>query len=117
MGQSGADDATAASRVDRLQTVLNDQPGAEAQGPHEPVQDDTAVLWQTLRHMMGRPKAAPVAQLQALADSLEPTGAGALAQYYLGVAAMRAGDVQTGRAAWQAAAEGGMATPWFGRQP
>ena len=113
MGQSGADDATAASRVDRLQTVLNDQAGGEVQVPDEPVQDDTAVLWQTLRRMMERPKAAPVAQLRALADSLEP--AGALAQYYLGVAAMRAGDVETGRAAWQAAAEGGMATR--GRTP
>ena len=112
MGQSGANDATAAAKADRLQTVLNDQPGVEAQAPDEPVQDDTAVLWQTLRHMMERPKAAPVAQLRTLADSLEPTGAGTLAQYYLGVAAMRAGDAETGRSAWQAAAAAGMATPW-----
>ena len=90
------------------------QPGAElrVQTSDGPFWDDTAALWQTLHDMKEHPKAAPVTQLRALADSLEPTGAGALAQYYLGVAAMRTGDVETGRAAWQAAAEAGMATPW-----
>ena len=86
-------------------------------GPREqtadgPFRDDTPALWQTLHDMRDRPKAAPVAQLRALADGLEPTGARAVAQYYLGVAAMRVGDVETGRTAWQAAAEAGMATPW-----
>ena len=114
MGQSGANDAAEATTpdVDALQAVLN---GVESrtQTSDGPSRDDTAVLWQTLRRMMEQPKAAPVAQLRALADGLEPTGgAGAVAQYYLGVAAMRAGDVETGRAAWQAAAEAGMVTPW-----
>ena len=117
MGQSGANDATAAAKADRLQTVLNDQPGVEAQGPDEPVQDDAAVLWQTLRRMMGRPKAAPVAQLRTLADSLEPTGAGTLAQYYLGVAAMRGrrrGDRADGLAG---SGRGRHGDPVVGRQP
>ena len=91
------------------------QPDAEprARTSDGPFRDDTSVLCQTLHDMRERPKTAPVAKLRALADSLEPTGgAGAVAQYYLGVAAMRTGDVETGRAAWQAAAEAGMATPW-----
>ena len=91
------------------------QPDAEprARTSDGPFRDDTSVLCQTLHDMRERPKTAPVAKLRALADSLEPTGgAGAVTQYYLGVAAMRAGDVETGRAAWQAAAEAGMATPW-----
>lgn len=114
-GQPGSDGSpqAAASKADALQTVLNDQPGVE---PRPPAADgawrsDAPALWQTLRHMMEQPKAAPVAELRALADGLEAT-AGAVARYYLGVAAMRAGDVETGRAAWQAAAEAGMATAW-----
>ena len=91
------------------------QPDAEprARTSDGPFRDDASALWQTLHDMREQPKAAPVAQLRALADSLEPTGgAGAVAQYYLGVAAMRTGDVETGRVAWRVAAEAGMATPW-----
>ena len=91
------------------------QPDAEprARTSDGPFRDDTSVLCQTLHDMRERPKAAPVAKLRALADGLEPTGgAGAVAQYYLGVAAMRTGDVETGRVAWRVAAEAGMATPW-----
>ena len=117
MGQPDADDSpeAAVSKVDDLQAVLKDQPGVELRtpAPDEPCRSDAAALWQTLRHMMAQPKAAPVAELQGLADRLEPTdSASAVARYYLGVAAMRAGDVETGRAAWQAAAEAGLATPW-----
>ena len=77
------------------------QPDAEprARTSDGPFRDDASALWQTLHDMREQPKAAPVAQLRALADSLEPTGgAGAVTQYYLGVAAMRTGDVETGRA-------------------
>ena len=90
------------------------QPDAEprAQAADDFFRDDTSALWQTLHDMKEQPKAAPVAQLRVLADSLEPTGAKAVAQYYLGVAAMRTGDVETGRAAWRVAADAGMATPW-----
>ncbi len=91
------------------------QPDAEprAQAADDFFRDDTSALWQTLHDMKEQPKAAPVAQLRVLADGLEPTdGAGAVTQYYLGVAAMRTGDVETGRAAWRVAADAGMATPW-----
>ena len=97
----------------RLARTAMEQPGVEPQASDGPFSDDVLTLRQILRDMQEQPKAAPMAELRALADSLEPTGsANALARYYLGVAAMRTGDVETGRAAWQAAAEAGMATPW-----
>lgn len=98
----------------RLARTAMTQPDAEppVQAADDLFRDGTSALWQTLLDMKQQHKAAPVSPLRELADSLESTGAKAVAQYYLGVAAMRTGDVETGRTAWQAAAEGGMETPW-----
>jgi tetratricopeptide (TPR) repeat protein len=65
-------------------------------------------FWLTLLHMKEKPKSAPVARLQAFADGITPSGARAIAQYYLGVGAMRQGDVETAQSAWRLAAEAGM---------
>src|SRR5262249_41923405 len=70
-------------------------------------------LWHTLLHMKDKSKAAPVAPLQTLAEGRGPAGGSAVVPYYLGVVALRAGDVQTAQSAWCLAAEAGMATPWF----
>lgn len=98
----------------RLARTAMEQPDAEprVQAADDFFHNDTSALWQTLLDMKQQPKAAPVAPLRELTDSLGSTGAKAVAQYYLGVAAMRTGDVETGRTAWQAAAESGMETPW-----
>jgi len=66
-----------------------------------------------LLHMRDKPKAAPAARLQAVADGLGLAGGSAVVLYYLGVAAMRTGDAQTAQSAWRLAAETGMATPWL----
>jgi len=72
---------------------------------------DTPELWQTLLHMRDKPKSAPVARLQAIASGI--AGGSAVVQYYLGVGAMRKGDVQMAQSAWRLAAEAGIAMPWL----
>jgi len=61
--------------------------------------------------MKDKPKSAPVARLQAIADAM--AAGSAVIQYYLGVGAMRKGDVPRAQSAWRLAAEAGSAMPWF----
>jgi tetratricopeptide (TPR) repeat protein len=70
-------------------------------------------LWQTLLSMKEKPKSAPVARLQAIAAGIMPLGARAIVQYYLGVGALRKGDVETAQLAWRMAAEAGMTAVRF----
>jgi len=70
-------------------------------------------LWQTLLSMKEKPKSAPVARLHAIAAGIAPPGARAIVQDYLGVGALRKGDVETAQSAWRMAAEAGMTAVRF----
>src|SRR2546429_9494824 len=70
-------------------------------------------LWQTLLSMKEKPKSAPVARLHAIAAGITPPGARAIVQDYLGVGALRKGDVETAQSAWRMAAEAGMTAVRF----
>ena len=71
----------------------------------------TPALWATLLSMKDKPTSAPVVRLQAMADDM--AAGSAVMQYYLGVGAMRKGDVPIAQSAWRLAAEAGSAMPWF----
>jgi tetratricopeptide (TPR) repeat protein len=92
----GTDTSTLLGQIEHA-TLLGDQPE----------------LWQTLLYMKDKPKSAPVARLQAIADGITPPGARAIVQYYLGVGALRKGDVETALSAWRIAAEAGMTAARF----
>ena len=92
----GTDTSTLLGQIEHA-TLLGDQPE----------------LWQTLLSMKEKPKSAPVARLQAIADGITPPGARAIVQYYLGVGALRKGDVETAQSAWRMAAEAGMTAARF----
>src|SRR2546428_13982311 len=65
----------------------------------------TPTLWATLLSMKDKPKSAPVARLQALADAM--AAGSAVMQYYLGVGVMRKGDVSIAQSGWRLAAAAG----------
>ena len=117
-GQPWSDQALSAAEaqtIQMLQAAVQETHTTALRKPTEPVAllGDHPELWHTLLHMKDQPKAAPVAQLQTLAERRGPAGGSAVVSYYLGVVALRAGDVQTAQSAWRLAAEAGMATPWF----
>lgn len=102
-----------ANTVRMLQDVLQ---GASASTLQEQTEQATLLgnvpaLWQTLLHMRDKPKSAPVARLQTIADNM--ANGSAVVQYYLGVGAMRKGDVPLAQSAWRLAAKAGIAMPWF----
>ena len=79
----------------------------------EPVLGDSLPLWRALAQMLTDAKAAPVEELGVVASLLDGTGAAAIARYYQGVAALRAGDLD---AAWQAltaAQQAGYRSSWL----
>jgi tetratricopeptide (TPR) repeat protein len=117
-GQPWSDQAlsvAAAHTIQILQAAVQETPTTALRKQTEPVArlGDHLELWHTLLHMQDKPKAAPAARLQTLAQGMGPAGGSAVVPYYLGVVALRAGDVQTAQSAWRRAAEAGMATPWF----
>ncbi len=117
-GQPWSDQALSAAEAQTLrvlQAVLQGANSAELLKQTESMAllDKQPELWHTLLHMKEKPKSAPVARLQALAEGLAPAGGSAVVPYYLGVVALRAGEMQTAQSAWRLAAEAGMATPWF----
>jgi tetratricopeptide (TPR) repeat protein len=103
------------STIRLLQAELNGDTTSKlpVQTENVPLLGNKPELWQTLLHMRQKPKSAPVARLQAIADGPALTGCSAVLQYYLGVVAMRKGDMKTAQSAWQSAAEAGLATPWL----
>ena len=107
--------AAEANTIRVVQAVLHETNTSALlrQTEHMALLGNTPELWHTLLHMRDKPKSAPVGQLQVMADGLAPAGASAVVSYYLGVVAMRTGDVQTAQSAWRVAAEAGMATSWF----
>ena len=107
--------AVEANTVHILQAMLRGTKTAALlkQAEHMALLGDKPELWHTLLHMIDRPKSAPAARLQALVDGLALAGGSAVMPYYLGVVALRKGDVQTAQSTWRLAAEAGMATPWF----
>jgi tetratricopeptide (TPR) repeat protein len=104
-----------AHTVRLLQAVLHGKNLSEllVQTQDVPLLGNQPELWQTLLHMTATPQAAPLARLQAIAHGLAPISGSTVLQYYLGVVAMRQGDVKTAQSAWQSAAAAGMATPWL----
>ena len=64
-------------------------------------------LWRALHAMARDPEAAPVGELAAAAKASQMKAVTCLAQYYLGVAALRRGDRATAEHAWEAAQKAG----------
>ena len=79
----------------------------------EPVLGNSLSLWRALGQMLADDTATPVEGLKALASKLDGTQTAGIAQYYLAVAALRAGDLDI---AWQAltdARDAGYTSPWL----
>ena len=115
-GQLGSDhpqSVAEATTMRVLEEVLQGTPTAilPAQPEQTALLGTPPELWQTLLQMRDKPKSAPVARLQAIAEGR--AGSSAVVQYYLGVGALRQGNVQMAQSAWRLAAEAGIARPWF----
>jgi tetratricopeptide (TPR) repeat protein len=117
-GQPWSDQGLAAAEVNTIRALQALLRGTKhsallEQTEHVALLGNKPELWHTLFSMIDKPKAAPAARLQALADGLALVDGSAVMPYYLGVVALRKGDVQMAQSTWRLAAEAGLATPWF----
>lgn len=85
----------------------------ESTSPTEPLLGDSPALWQGLIQMRTDPDAAPEEELKRAVTKLDGTKANSIANYYLGVAALRAGDIDAAWQAMTAAREAGYTSSWM----
>ncbi len=97
--------------LDAVQDLLTGR--AKSNQLAEPVLDSSRPLWEALLEMQADVEAAPIESMESALTAWNGTRAPGAAYYYLGVAALRAGDRDT---AWQALAdaqEAGYTSPWL----
>jgi tetratricopeptide (TPR) repeat protein len=68
---------------------------------------------QLLSEMQNNPASAPVLSLKEVAEKIGKKDIARIIDYYRGVAAMRAGDPESARFAWQKAQSAGYKEPWL----
>ncbi|MFQ5855432.1 MAG: tetratricopeptide repeat protein [Anaerolineae bacterium] len=95
--------------LDIVQHLVSDNP--ESAQLTEPVLGGSLPLWRALAQMLTDEETAPVDGLETAASLLDGTGAAGTAYYYLGVAALRAGDLDTAGQALARAQETGHTSP------
>src|SRR5215467_11714592 len=115
-GQSCANQALPVAEANTVQLLQGVLQGAstttlQKQAEQATLLGKTPALWATLLSMKDTPKSAPVARLQAIADDM--AAGSAVMPYYLGVGAMRKGDLSLAQSAWQLAAKAGQSMPWL----
>lgn len=79
----------------------------------EPVLDSSLPLWQALAEMLSDEETASTGKLKKAISALDGVSGAGVAHYYLGVAALRAGDVDTAREALTEAKRAGYTSPWL----
>lgn len=79
----------------------------------EPVLDGSLPLWKALAQMLADDQTAPVEELKTVTSMLDGTEATGIVHYYLGVAALRAGDLDAAWLALDDAREAGYTSPWM----
>ncbi|MBS1251422.1 MAG: Beta-barrel assembly-enhancing protease [Anaerolineales bacterium] len=97
--------------LDAVQNLLTGH--AKSNQLAEPVLDSSQPLWEALLEMQADVEAAPIESMESALSAWNGTQAPGAARYYLGVSALRAGDLDT---AWQALADAqevGYTPPWL----
>lgn len=90
--------------------VTGDTQSVQVSGP---LLDGSPPLWQALIRMVADETATPIKALKAAAKTLKGTDAAGIVHYYLGVAALRAGDLNTAWEALTSAQKAGYSSPWL----
>jgi hypothetical protein len=101
------DEALSEAEAGTLRLLASQLKGGEP--PTGPLLGSEA-LWRALTEMALDPTARPISRLKETVASARPPAARQLARYYLGVAALRAGDVRSTEAAWSEAQAGGFSS-------